>query len=309
MLWLANLSANGIMGNAAQEGATGAATRRSTPWPKASHIAPSADPCLSWQLSERVQRVASPPPVAQTAFVKPARVVLLPARVANPNPSAAAFVDAVRQAVLRKLRAYRTLELIDVSDYELASVAPRNPGPLREDRVVYLAVSRHFDADVVAEILEDSPADFPLWLVEVTVAKGDRLGSRDESSPKAGQGSGADAESIAVALALAVAAAFGSRSATPATRHYVWSTLRRQVYDRALAQPLSVALLSDPDETVRREAALALGAYTGESGVSAALAHARRVLERLLADEPALAARAGIADVLARQPNGGRPPR
>ena len=43
-----------------------------------------------------------------------------------------------------------------------------------------------------------------------------------------------------------------------------------------LAQPLSIALLSDADAGVRAQAALALGAYLRESGVSLALAQAQR---------------------------------
>lgn len=76
--------------------------------------------------------------------------------------------------------------------------------------------------------------------------------------------------------ALAAAADLGTRSPSAATRRAVWTALRRAVYDPVLAQPLSIALLSDADAGVRAQAALALGAYLRESGVSSVLAQAQR---------------------------------
>ena len=76
--------------------------------------------------------------------------------------------------------------------------------------------------------------------------------------------------------AIAAAADLATRSASAATRRMLWTMLRVEAYDPALAQPLSYALLSDADATVRKLAALALAAYSGDAAASAALAHASR---------------------------------
>jgi hypothetical protein len=74
--------------------------------------------------------------------------------------------------------------------------------------------------------------------------------------------------------ALAAAADLGTRAASARTRERVWALLRRSAYEPTLTHSLTYALLSDPDATVRKEVALALGAYVGEGGVAAALEHA-----------------------------------
>jgi hypothetical protein len=77
-----------------------------------------------------------------------------------------------------------------------------------------------------------------------------------------------DSETVTVAIELA------RRSESAETRRQVWELLRQRAANAALAQPLGDALLSDPDAAVRREAALALAAYVGDSGALAILEHA-----------------------------------
>lgn len=76
-----------------------------------------------------------------------------------------------------------------------------------------------------------------------------------------------DGESIAAAGELAAS------STSPETRQRAWSVLRRFNYP-ALAQPMSIALQTDPDADVRREAALGLSRYLNEDGIRSALAQA-----------------------------------
>ena len=79
---------------------------------------------------------------------------------------------------------------------------------------------------------------------------------------------GPNSEMIAAAIEL------GARSASAETRRRAWELLRRNSYDRALAPPLSNALLSDADPAVRKEAALALAAYLDDVSTLPALEHA-----------------------------------
>ena len=79
-----------------------------------------------------------------------------------------------------------------------------------------------------------------------------------------------DSATIAAAVDMAM------RSASAQIRRSVWSILRRSTFDLTLAQPLSYALLSEVDAAVRKEAALALAAYAGDTAAAAALAYASR---------------------------------
>lgn len=75
---------------------------------------------------------------------------------------------------------------------------------------------------------------------------------------------------------LAAAVDLANRSSSAETLQQVWHLLRQSAYDVTLAQPFSYALLTDPYEAVRREAALGLGAYLGIVGSQAALEQATR---------------------------------
>jgi hypothetical protein len=76
-----------------------------------------------------------------------------------------------------------------------------------------------------------------------------------------------DSESVAAAVDLA------TRSASAETRRQIWAALRL-ANDTRLAQPMSIALLTDPDAAVRREAALGLNSYLDEAGIPSALERA-----------------------------------
>jgi HEAT repeat protein len=79
-----------------------------------------------------------------------------------------------------------------------------------------------------------------------------------------------DGETLAAVIDL------GTRSQSADTRAMAWGLLRRMAFDPAVAPALSASLLSDPDPGVRREAALALGAYRGDNSYQQTLAYASR---------------------------------
>ena len=106
------------------------------------------------------------------------------------------------------------------------------------------------------------------------------------------QRGGFDSTTIAAAVDL------GTGSPSAGTRRAVWSTLRRNVYDPVLAHPLSNALRYDADIGVRTEAALALGAYSGDPVAWSALEQAR-LNDR--SPEVKLAARMSMLDYEERQ--------
>jgi hypothetical protein len=76
--------------------------------------------------------------------------------------------------------------------------------------------------------------------------------------------------------AIAAAVDIATRSPAEGTRQRAWNLLRRNAFDPTLAPPLSYALLSDANAAVRKEAALGLAAYPGDSTAAAALQHALR---------------------------------
>ncbi len=93
--------------------------------------------------------------------------------------------------------------------------------------------------------------------------------------------------------AIAAATDLATRSPTTLTRQQVWALLRQSTFDPVLAQPLTNALLTDPDAIVRKEAALGLGDYRTVSGAQVALEHAARTDG---SSEVRLAARMALLD-------------
>jgi hypothetical protein len=79
---------------------------------------------------------------------------------------------------------------------------------------------------------------------------------------------GLDSETMAAAVGLATS------SLSASTRQRVWAMLRQTAHDPALAQHMNLALLSDTDAGVRKEAALALAAYLDNGAIRASLEHA-----------------------------------
>jgi hypothetical protein len=285
-------------------------------------------------------------PAARAAPSEPVRVVVLPARIGDPDPNAAVVVDTVRQAMLRALRASAAAVIIDVSAAELAGVVPLNAGSFSEHNLAFLAVSRRYGAGVVAEISQRSGPDSPYLAVDLDVRQANasrivrnsalcRNGeTRFCNAPRWDFG-GSDPQSLGVRFAetilqslesaalsnatpqesdaappeapalldasrpewerlrslvelgnpggqildsetLAAAVDLATRSPSADTRRMAWQVLRRLAFDPALAPSLSAALLSDPDAAVRREVALALGAYRGDSSYQEVLASAMR---------------------------------
>ena len=79
-----------------------------------------------------------------------------------------------------------------------------------------------------------------------------------------------DSETLPAAVDLA------TRARSASIRESTWRLLVRLVPDPTLLEPLSEALLSDPDSTVRREVAFALAAYREEELSQRSLANAMR---------------------------------
>lgn len=260
------------------------------------------------------------------APAEPMRVVLLPFRLEHPDPAAERFVDAVRQSMLRTLSRIPHIDVVDLTPTDFAAVVPQDADARRGTRPVFMTIARLYGGDFVAEIVERSRPDSPMWNVYLQVhspagSSGVGMGVDKRGPSPNGRGwfnanpddmgamfaeriidrsirppplanpderrsdfldvtrsdddrlsaladlrsAGFDAETIAAAAELA------SRSTSARTRQQVWNTLRHEAYDTALAQPLSSALLSDPDATVRKEAALSLASYLGEANTTTAL--------------------------------------
>ena len=280
----------------------------------------------------QVVSIGVPGTVAPPA--EPIRVIMLPVRVENPDPAAAVVTEAVRQSALRALRAMPNIDVVELGSGELAAVAPPNAGPLSSNNILYLAVTRRYEARVVAEISEQSTPESPAWVLTLNVRRPNGGGGNGGNISKSGdQRPGSDAESLGIRYAdriardaervasegsaasaaipaaaearnvlldptrseteilrslsqllqgapdsasIAAAVDLAMRSTSAQVRLRVWMLLRRSAYDATLAQPLSYALLSDTDAAVRKEAALALTAYTGDAAARAALELAAR---------------------------------
>ena len=134
------------------------------------------------------------------------------------------------------------------------------------------SLGARFAQSIVQRATEAGPpsaasANARAMLLDATRSEEDRLRSLGELL---NDGVGLSPEEIAAAVDLA------TRSASASTRRSVWSRLGQGAYDPALAQALSYALLTDPDATVRMQAARALATYRGDGSTRATLEHAFR---------------------------------
>ena len=125
-------------------------------------------------IAEPLPDIVSTPETATTevqssAFVlsKPLKVVILPARSETPDPAALAAADAVRQATLGALRGVAYIDVVDLSDGDLAAALPPGARPMRENIAGYLAVSSRYAADMVAEVFERSVPDNSEWSIRL----------------------------------------------------------------------------------------------------------------------------------------------
>jgi hypothetical protein len=283
---------------------------------------------------------SSPPalPPAVIAATDPLKVILLPARVEDPDPAAEVLVNEVRYSTLVALRGMANVDVIDIGPAEFAAVAPQNAGKLWVDRALYRAVVQRYEGDTVAEIYVEPHAESTSWSVRLDVSRSrgaistgasvskvnapgpgddaDSIGLRfaeeiadydrrvadtdqpgyidarnvlfDQSRPEQERAQAlltmstrnSDSESMVISVVLdsesvLVAVDLATRSASAEIRQQIWTVLSQRSYP-TLAQPLSNALLSDPDASVRREVALGLGRYLDAVGVRAALEQAAR---------------------------------
>jgi hypothetical protein len=145
-------------------------------------------------------------------------------------------------------------------DRDLAAV-----GPVHAE-----SIGRMFALTVLRQATQQLSQDDPVDVARAAFLDTSRPDAERLESLSKLRASGLDSQTVAAAAEL------GTRSASADTRRAVWSTLRMDVYDAALALPLGYALLSDPDASVRKEAALALATYLGEANTRSTLESARR---------------------------------
>jgi len=174
----------------------------SEPEPEPAEPAFEPEPVLESIVVERPTPERIGVPVMVVTPPVPVTVVMLPARVASTGPEAATVTEAVRQSTLRALRAMPTVHVLEISAAELAATVPPNAGPLGEDNLVYLAVSRRHGARVVAEISEQTAAESLFWSLTLSVSRPNGGGSNGGSVARtANLRMGSDAETLGIRYA------------------------------------------------------------------------------------------------------------
>lgn len=183
------------------------------------------------------------------------RVLVMPARAESDDPSAAAFLERVRQTMLRELNAVTEFDVVDVTAAELEGVVPPlpeesllSPGGERPPAIFRAVVQRFGGSVVVEPVMRRSQAP-NTWVVEVcaryalggssgrTCAHADSAGP-DDARP------GTDAESLALLLMPGIAgqALPQLRAAVQNDVSVVASTLAL-VLDRSRAESERVSVL------------------------------------------------------------------
>jgi hypothetical protein len=113
------------------------------------------------------------------------KVVLLPARASTPDRASEALVQEIRQDTLRALLAMPAVEVVDLGPVDLAVLAP-NAGSLRDDNLLFIAISQRYQSTVVAEISERTTASGLSWSIDLLVRQRESAGGSANEISKDG---------------------------------------------------------------------------------------------------------------------------
>ena len=106
---------------------------------------------------------------SSVASAGPNTIIVLPSRIADPDRATEAFVDAVRQAMMRSLQARANLLIVEITAADFDAVVPPGAGGIRDTRPAYLALARRYGGGHVVAISERSSAGDGWWSVQMQV--------------------------------------------------------------------------------------------------------------------------------------------